>query len=76
MAARAVADPSDQFSCVMALRSRCSRCGDDDLWTWRQARGTFSIAGTDRRRPEHVGPSTLWRMRWSTCVGCTTDPAG
>ncbi len=41
--ARAVDDPSDQLSLVTALRSRLFGCGDDDLWTWKQAGGTWSI---------------------------------
>ncbi len=42
-AARAVADPSDLLSCVTALRSPLFGCGDDDLWTWKRDRGSFSI---------------------------------
>jgi len=43
MAAQAIADPSDQFACVMALRSPLFGCGDDDLWTWKQAHGSFHV---------------------------------
>ncbi|GLY97377.1 UvrD-helicase domain-containing protein [Actinoplanes sp. NBRC 103695] len=42
-AARACDDPSDQLALVSALRSPLFGCGDDDLWTWRQAGGRFSI---------------------------------
>ncbi|MGI8699863.1 MAG: UvrD-helicase domain-containing protein [Nocardioidaceae bacterium] len=42
-AARTVADPSDLLSCVTALRSPLFGCGDDDLWTWKRDRGSFSI---------------------------------
>ena len=42
-AARAIADPSDLLSCVTALRSALFGCGDDDLWTWKRDRGSFSI---------------------------------
>jgi ATP-dependent exoDNAse (exonuclease V) beta subunit len=34
-AARAIADPSDGFALVTALRSPLFGCGDDDLWTSR-----------------------------------------
>lgn len=48
VAARVVADPSDYFSCVVALRSPLFGCGDDDLWTWKHAGGSFNIlAPTD-----------------------------
>ncbi|MBA2773299.1 MAG: PD-(D/E)XK nuclease family protein, partial [Nocardioidaceae bacterium] len=42
-AARAVADPSDLLACMTALRSPLFGCGDDDLWSWKQARGSFNI---------------------------------
>lgn len=42
-AARAVADPSDGLSCVTALRSPLFGCGDDDLWTWKVAGGSFNL---------------------------------
>jgi ATP-dependent exoDNAse (exonuclease V) beta subunit len=41
--ARAVADPSDALSLVTALRSPLFGCGDDDLWSWKQARGAFNL---------------------------------
>lgn len=43
MVARALDDPSDPLSLVSALRSPLFGCGDDDLWTWKQAKGSFSI---------------------------------
>jgi len=42
-AARALADPSDGFALVTTLRSPLFGCGDDDLWTWKQARGSFNL---------------------------------
>ena len=42
-AARAVDDPSDTLALVTALRSPLFGCGDDDLWTWRQAGRAFSL---------------------------------
>ena len=42
-AARAIADPSDGFALVTTLRSPLFGCGDDDLWTWKQARGSFNL---------------------------------
>jgi ATP-dependent exoDNAse (exonuclease V) beta subunit len=42
-AVRALADPSDAFALVTALRSPLFGCGDDDLWTWKQARGSFRL---------------------------------
>ena len=42
-AARAIADPSDGFALVTTLRSPMFGCGDDDLWTWKQARGSFNL---------------------------------
>jgi ATP-dependent exoDNAse (exonuclease V) beta subunit len=46
VAARAADDPSDELALVTALRSPLFGCGDDDLWTWRQARGRFSLFST------------------------------
>jgi len=40
---RAIADPSDGFALVTTLRSPLFGCGDDDLWTWKQARGSFNL---------------------------------
>lgn len=42
-AARAIADPSDGFALVTALRSPLFGCGDDDLWTWKRGRGSFNL---------------------------------
>jgi ATP-dependent helicase/nuclease subunit A len=42
-AVRAIADPSDAFALVTTLRSPLFGCGDDDLWTWKQARGSFNM---------------------------------
>ena len=42
-AARAIADPSDAFALVTALRSPLFGCGDDDLWTWKLGGGSFSL---------------------------------
>jgi ATP-dependent exoDNAse (exonuclease V) beta subunit len=41
-AVRAVADPSDQLALVTALRSAVFGCGDDDLFTYRQAGGRWN----------------------------------
>ena len=41
--ARVVADPSDLLACVTALRSPLFGCGDDDLWSWKRAGGSFNI---------------------------------
>ncbi len=42
-AARALADPSDGFALITTLRSPLFGCGDDDLWTWKQVRGSFNL---------------------------------
>jgi ATP-dependent helicase/nuclease subunit A len=42
MAARAADDPSDPLALVSTLRSPLFGCGDDDLWTWRQAGGRWN----------------------------------
>ncbi len=47
-AARVVADPSDLLACVTALRSPLFGCGDDDLWSWKQAGGSFNILAPAR----------------------------
>jgi ATP-dependent helicase/nuclease subunit A len=41
--ARAIADPSDSFACVTALRSALFGCGDDDLWTFKRDGGSFAL---------------------------------
>lgn len=43
-AARAIADPSDQLSCVTALRTSLFGCGDDDLFTYRRSGGRFVVS--------------------------------
>jgi ATP-dependent exoDNAse (exonuclease V) beta subunit len=42
-AVRAIADPSDAFALVTTLRSLLFGCGDDDLWTWKRAGGSFNL---------------------------------
>jgi ATP-dependent helicase/nuclease subunit A len=42
-AVRAIADPSDAFALVTALRTPLFGCGDDDLWTWKRSRGAFNL---------------------------------
>ena len=74
LAARAVADPSDQFACVMALRSSLFGCGDDDLWHWKHGGSSFSIlAPIDEEDLSHpVGRAIDYlkhlhnRSRWMT----------
>ena len=74
LAARAVADPGDQFSCVMALRSPLFGCGDDDLWTWKRDGGTFHLlAPLDEEQLLHPVGQALdylrrlhYRSRWMT----------
>lgn len=57
MAAQAIADPADQFACVMALRSALFGCGDDDLWTWKRARGSFHVLAPSEAAVDVVGES-------------------
>ena len=52
-AARAVDDPSDALALVTALRSPLFGCGDDDLWTWKQAGGRFSLFAAAQVPPSH-----------------------
>lgn len=54
LAAQAVADRSDGFALVMTLRSSLFGLGDDDLWRWKHAGGTFSLSGFRHaeQRPE------------------------
>jgi len=53
-AVRALADPSDAFALVTALRSPLFGCGDDDLWTWKQAGGSFHLlAPAPRGQQDH-----------------------
>ena len=73
-AARAVADPSDALALVTALRSPLFGCGDDDLWSWKRARGAFNILApvSDEltRHPVGLAVSYLRRLhnrsRWMT----------
>ena len=43
VAARAIADPSDELALVSALRSPLFACGDDDLWRWKHSGSRFSL---------------------------------
>ncbi len=55
--ARAIADTSDNLSLVAALRSPLFGCGDDDLWRWKQARGSFGVfSQLDESDPLAAGP--------------------
>jgi ATP-dependent helicase/nuclease subunit A len=73
-AARAVADPSDALALVTALRSPLFGCGDDDLWTWKRARGAFNILApvADELATHPVGAAVAYlrrlhnRSRWMT----------
>lgn len=51
-AARAIADPGDEFSLVTALRSPLFGCGDDDLWRWRSGGGSFALWSRQERVEE------------------------
>ena len=63
-ATRAVADPSDLLACVTALRSPLFACGDDDLWTWKRDRGSFSIlAPLPPERASHPVARSLSYLR-------------
>jgi ATP-dependent exoDNAse (exonuclease V) beta subunit len=73
-AVRALADPSDAFALVTTLRSPLFGCGDDDLWTWKQARGSFHLLAPapvgQRDHPVAVAIAALRdlyrRSRWLT----------
>jgi len=73
-AARAIADPSDGFALVTALRSPLFGCGDDDLWTWKQAHGSFNLLAPapegQEKHPVGVATAYLRRLhrdsRWLT----------
>lgn len=43
LAVQALADRSDGFALVMTLRSALFGLGDDDLWRWKQAGGSFAL---------------------------------
>ncbi|WP_370614328.1 UvrD-helicase domain-containing protein [Mumia sp. Pv 4-285] len=77
--AQAIADPSDQFAVVLALRSPLFGCGDDDLWTWKQAGGSFHVLAPTTETLQRLGTEAhpvaaaldalrdlLWRARWMT----------
>ncbi|HEY2563895.1 MAG TPA: UvrD-helicase domain-containing protein [Acidimicrobiales bacterium] len=69
---RAVDDPTDHVSIVAALRSSSFGCGDDDLLTYRQARGSWDYRETppDELDPSHpvitgmAGLHQLHAQRW------------
>ncbi|WP_324651547.1 UvrD-helicase domain-containing protein [Georgenia sp. H159] len=71
-AARAVADPSDLLSCVTALRSPLLGCGDDDLWSWKRAGGSFNLLAPHDAVDHPVGRALDYlrslhhRARWMT----------
>ena len=73
-AARVVGDPTDLLSCVTALRSPLFGCGDDDLWSWKRAGGSFHIqvpVGADlENQPVGRAVAYLQRLhrqsRWMT----------
>ncbi|ACQ79827.1 UvrD/REP helicase [Beutenbergia cavernae DSM 12333] len=63
-AARAIADPGDQFSVVTALRSQVYGCGDDDLWSWKRDGGSFHLlAPADEDRADHPVAQGLAHLR-------------
>ncbi len=47
MCLRAVADPDDALAVVSALRTPLYGCGDDDLYTYYRAAGSWSIFASD-----------------------------
>ena len=63
LAARALADPTDQLALVSTLRSTLFGCGDDDLWRWKEAGGRWSIFAPP---PDDVPPDDPVResMTW------------
>ncbi|NNE72154.1 MAG: UvrD-helicase domain-containing protein, partial [Acidimicrobiales bacterium] len=52
----AIVDPADQIAVVAALRSPLFACGDDDLYRWKSAHGSWDYrqAGPDVLGPDHV----------------------
>jgi ATP-dependent helicase/nuclease subunit A len=63
-AVRAIADPSDAFALVTALRSPLFGCGDDDLWTWKLARGSFHLlAPTPDGQQDHPVAVAITALR-------------
>ncbi|MEQ4209652.1 UvrD-helicase domain-containing protein [Actinopolymorpha sp. B9G3] len=72
---RAINDPSDALALVAALRSPLFGCGDDDLWTWKQAGGVFNLlapppSGASDAHPVAAAIDYLLRLhrraRWMT----------
>ncbi|MGA1828085.1 UvrD-helicase domain-containing protein [Microbacterium sp.] len=82
-AARTVADPSDQLSCVTALRSSLFGCGDDDLFTYKRDGGSFTVSAPvkDELADTPVGRAMSYlnglfrRSRWATPAELLTDLA-
>lgn len=82
-AARAIADPSDQLSCVTALRSALFGCGDDDLFTYKRDGGSFTVSAPVREElvdtPVGVAMTYLNRLfresRWITPAELLTNLA-
>ncbi|MEV6487491.1 UvrD-helicase domain-containing protein [Actinoplanes sp. NPDC051633] len=62
-AARACDDPSDELALVSALRSPLFGCGDDDLWTWKEAGNRFSIFADASGSVGHPVASALDYLR-------------
>lgn len=82
-AARAVADPADQLSCVAALRSALFGCGDDDLFTYKRDGGSFTVGAPVpeglEQHPVGVAMEYLRRLarrsRWLTPADLLTELA-
>ena len=72
--ARAIADPTDHLATLTALRSPLFGCGDDDLWAWKHAGGSFNLlARAGDAAPAGVARDGLdylrglhYRARWMT----------
>ncbi|MGC5583830.1 UvrD-helicase domain-containing protein [Ornithinimicrobium sp. W1665] len=73
-ALRSIADTSDGFSLVTALRSSLFGCGDDDLFTYRRDGGTFHLLSpvSEHLSDHPVGRATAYlrslhdEARWLT----------
>ena len=72
--ARAIADPTDHLATLTALRSPLFGCGDDDLWAWKHAGGSFNLlaragdaapAGMAREGLDYLR-GLHYRARWMT----------
>ncbi|TDU83196.1 ATP-dependent exoDNAse (exonuclease V) beta subunit [Kribbella voronezhensis] len=63
--ARALGDPSDQLALVTALRSPLFGCGDDDLFVWKKAGGSFTLTAPvpDSLLAHPVGEAMEWLRR-------------